>query len=131
MGPLDYGNRDVLPALVSLAAAGAGTFVSFDQSNIFGRGVVVGVNISAASGTIAVVVTVEGKDQASGEYYDLLSSVSLTGTGFTLLTVYPGVTPANNAALSAPLPTTWRIKVVSGTGSMPAVTMTVGAAVIE
>lgn len=118
-------------ALVTLTAAGAGTTNSADQINTSGRGVVVVANISASSGTIAVTVAVQGKDTASGQYYSLLTSASQTGTGTTVLTVYPGATPATNTAVSLPLPRTWRVQVVSGTGVTPSVTMTVGASVIE
>lgn len=117
-------------ALVTLTAAGAGTTDSPDQTNYYGRGVVAGINISAKSGTIAVTVTIQGKDAASGQYYTVCQSASLTGTGFTALTAYPGIATTANVACSAPLPLTWRIEVVSGTGSTPSVTMTVGAALI-
>jgi hypothetical protein len=117
-------------AIISLAAAGAGTFDSADQANYFGRGAQVGINISAKTGTISVQVAVQGRDPASGTYYQLCQSAALTGTGFTLLTVFPGTTPAANSVCNVPLPATWRVEVVSGTGATPAVTMTVSASVI-
>lgn len=74
-----------------------------------------------------MTVKVRGKDVASGVYYDILDSTSLTGTGSTLLTVYPGVAASPNVAV---LPPIWRVEVVCGTGSTPSVTMTVGASVV-
>jgi hypothetical protein len=118
-------------ALVTLTAAGAGTTNSADQTNFYGKGVQLGVNISAKSGTISVVVNILGKDTASGQYYTLCSTAALTATGFTLLTLYPGTTAATNADCNAPLPMTWAAQVVSGTGTTPSVTLTVGASVIE
>lgn len=126
-----FGNWDAKTPLVTLTAAGAGTTNSADLQNPYGRGTVLGINITAKSGTIAVVVNVQGKDFASGQYYTIASSASLTAAGFTTLTVYPGATTTANVAVSAPLPATWRVQVVSGTGSTPSVTMTVGASVIE
>lgn len=125
-----FGNINT-PALVSLSAAGAGTTDSADQTNYYGKGAVVGINIAAKSGTIAVTVTIQGKDFASGQYYTVCQSASLTSTGFTSLTAYPGIATTANVACSAPLPLTWRVEVVSGTGSTPSVTMSVGASVIE
>ena len=126
-----FANHDVYTPLVKLTTAGAGTTDSADQLNLYGKGVVVGINISAKSGTIAVTVTIQGKDYVSGQYYTICESASLTGTGFTTLTAYPGVHETANVACSLPLPTTWRVEVVNGTGSTPSVTATVGASVIE
>jgi hypothetical protein len=124
------GNNADTAALATLTAAGAGTTNGADQSNAGGTGVIVVVDITAKSGTIDVVVNIQGKDAASGKYYTLLSSASLTAVGTTVLILYPGVTVAANTAVSAPLPATWRIQVVRGAGSTPSVTMTVGASVV-
>ena len=122
------GARDL--ALLALTDIGAGTFVSPDQHTPAARGVRVVATIANKSGTIAVVVTIQGKDLASGAYYDILSSASLTADGVTQLVVYPGVAAAANAAVSAPMPPTWRVQVVSGTGTTPELDLTVGAAAI-
>lgn len=128
--PVTLDNTQNLDALVTLTAAGAGTTNSADQVNGGARGVVVVADITVVGGTIAVTVAIEAKDAASGKYYTLLTSASLTGTGTTVLTVYPGLTPASNVTVSNVLPRTWRVKVVSGTGTTPAVTMTVGACLL-
>ncbi len=128
--PVTIDNTQNFPSLVTLTAAGAGTTNSADQTNPGARGVVVVADITAATGTIAVTVSIQGKDAASGKYYTLLTSASLTGTGTTVLTVYPGLTPAANVTVSNVLPSTWRVVVVSGPGVTPAVTMTVGACLI-
>lgn len=98
-----------------------------DQNNPTFRGLKVVVNVSAISGTSpTLVVTLQGKDPASGSYYTLLASASLTSTGATVLTVYPGVTASANVAVSDVVPRTWRaISTVGGTG--PSVSFTVGA----
>lgn len=124
-----FANNDTA-ALVTLTAAGAGTTDSADQYNPYGAGVVLGINISAKTGTIDVVVKVQGKDVASGQYYTIAQTASLTSAAFSTLTVYPGIAASSNVAISAVLPTTWRAEVVCGTGSTPAATLTVGASVI-
>jgi hypothetical protein len=127
-----FGNFDYQTSLITLTAAGAGTTNSADFYNPYGKGVVLGINISAKSGTIAVVVNIQGKDAISSQYYTICSSASLTSAAFTTLTTYPGMSPlVANVSCAAPLPATWRAQVVSGTGTTPSVTMTVGASVIE
>lgn len=123
------GNVDTA-ALVTLAAAGAGTTNSADQTNYNGRGVIVIADVTVAGGTIAVTVSVQGKDAASGKYYTILTSASLVTTGTTALTVYPGAPVTGSVSSASPLPRVWRVQVVSGAGVTPAVTMTVGASVI-
>jgi hypothetical protein len=119
------------PALVTLAAAGAGTTDSAVQTNYYGKGAIVGINISAKSGTIAVTVAIQGEDLTSGQFYTICQTASLTSAAFSILTAYPGIHETANVSCSAPLPLLWRVEVVSGTGSTPSVTMTVGASVIE
>ena len=117
-------------ALATLSAAGAGTTNGTDQTNVNGRGVQVVVDITAISGTSpTLTVKVQGKDKASGKYYDLLASAALNATGTTLLTVYPGAPVTANVSASQALPAVWRVVSTVG-GTSPSVTATVGASVI-
>lgn len=122
------GNVD-LGALITHASASAGVSGA-DQLNVNGRGVQVGVNITAGTGTTPTLqITVEGKDSASGTYYQLFASAGLTAApGFTLLSVYPGLLGSATAG-NQTLPRTWRIRTVIG-GVTPSITATVGATVI-
>jgi len=122
-------NHD-LAALVTLAAAGVGATNGADQRNVNHRGVQVVVDITAITGTgPTLTVKLQGKDAASGKYYDLLTSAALAATGTTLLTLYPGAPSTANVSIPQVLPATWRvIATVGGTG--PAVTATVGASMI-
>jgi len=116
-------------ALINMvAAAGAQTLVGNDQTNNFSRGVNVGVYLQSLTGG-SVTIHIQGKDAASGQYYDILVSSAIVTTGFTLLTVYPGLVVAANAAANAVLPATWRVTAVLAAGVT--VTGTVGASVIE
>lgn len=118
-----------LGALATLTAASAGGN-STDQTNVQWRGVIVGIDVTAISGTSpTLTVTVQGKDPASGVYYTLLASASITATGFTTLTVYPNAPATANVSTPLPLPYEWRV-LYAITGTTPAVTATIGATVI-
>lgn len=122
------GNVDA-GALVTLAAASAGGN-SADQTNYNGRGLQLGVNITALAGTTpTLTVTVQGKDTASGQYYTLLQSTALAAVGFTNLTVYPGAPAVANVSSPQVLPRTFRVLYAIG-GTTPGVTATIGASVI-
>lgn len=126
---MDYKSYAENLALISHVAASAGV-TGGNQLNDGCRGVAVGVNISALTGTTpTLTVFVEGYDGASGQWYTLLQSTALNAVGFTLLRVYPGLTAAANSAANAVLPATWRVRTVIG-GTSPAVTATVGASTL-
>lgn len=122
------GNVDTT-ALITHTASTTGSSGG-DQLNINGRGLQIGVNITAATGTTPTIqIIVEGKDAASGSYYPLFAPAALTAAaGFTLLSVYPGLT-ASSTVGNQILPRTWRVRTVIG-GTTPAITATVGASVI-
>lgn len=121
------GNVDT-GALITLTTQAAGTVNSADQTNYNGKGLVVGVNITLAT-TASAVVTIQGKDTASGQYYTILASAALATTGFTSLTAYPSAATTANVSISAVLPRTWRIS-VTVTGGAASMTATIGASVI-
>lgn len=135
LNPVDGSNSDQesnhdKAALLTLMAQAAGTVNGLDQVNVNGRGVQVGVNITALTGTSpSVTVMIQGKDAASGVYYNLLQSAVLTATGFTLLTLYPGAPSTANVSSPQVLPATWRV-VATVAGTTPATTATVGASLI-
>ena len=113
-------------ALITHAAAAAGVS-SADQLNPASWGVLIGVNITAITGTTpSLTVIVEGKDVASGVYYPILTSAALTAAGFTLLQVYSGAPNTPNVTANSPLPRTWRVRTVIA-GTTPAVTATIGS----
>jgi hypothetical protein len=119
--------QNVHKGLLIALAASAVSSNGIDQDNPFWTGLQVGINITAITGAGAsLTVVVEGRDEASGVYFTLLSSAALTATGFTLLTVYPGIAVAANVSASQVLPKTWRVRCVIA-GTTPAVTATIGA----
>ena len=116
-------------ALVTLAAAGAGATNGSDQRNVNHRGIQVVVDITAVTGTPTLTVKLQGKDAASGKYYDLLTSAALSSVSTTLLTLYPGAPTTANVSTPQVLPAIWRVIGTVG-GGTPAVTATIGAAVL-
>lgn len=127
--PIAPGNMDTL-ALITHAAAAAGVS-SPDQINAYYRGLQIGVNITAGTGTAPTLQAIlEGKDAASGTYYPLLASVAIAAVaGFTLLSFYPGLAATANVTANQALPRVWRVRTIIG-GVAPAVTATIGASLV-
>jgi hypothetical protein len=111
-------------------ATGAST-VTADLVNLAGRGIKVVIDITAVGGSPSAVVTVQGKDPTSGKFYTLLASAAITGTGTTILNVYPGMTAAANLVASDIVPRNFRISTVIGGTATPTITGTIGVCVIR
>ena len=110
------------------SAARTASVATDDQSNSQHRGVVVIINATAATSTPSVVATIQGKDELSGQYYTILASAAITGTGTTVLRVYPGLTAATNTVANDVLPSTWRVNLVHA--DTDSITYTVAAQLI-
>jgi hypothetical protein len=123
-------NTDTVAPLLTLTAAGAGTFNSPVSYNPWGAGcnVVINVTVDTAG---AVVFNLQGYDPATQQFYTIASTASLVATGPNMLSVYPGILPvtatASVAAFSALLPRSYRVQAVVTTGPISA---TVGCSVI-
>lgn len=111
----------------TLLASGARTAADVhtaDLTNTSWKGVSVIVDVTAfTSGTYTPHI--QAKDSASGKYYDILVGAAISGTGTTVLKVYPGITPATNTAVSDTLPKVWRLQMVGA--STPVMTYSAGA----
>jgi hypothetical protein len=93
------------------------------------RGVALLVNVTAATGTTpTLVVRVQVQDPVGSGWVDLpgAATASITGTGLTLLTIYPGIAAVANSAINQPLPRNYRLAWVVG-GTTPSFTFSVGA----
>ena len=110
------------------SAARTETVNGDDIENMNGRGVKVVIDVTAASATPSVVFTIQGKDTVSGKYYTILASSAITGTGTTVLTVYPGLTASANAVANDILPRDWRV--IATHADADSITYSVGAQVI-
>lgn len=85
------------------------TEASSDHTNRSARGLHLVIDCTAVTDTPSVVFTLQGKDPVSGKYYSLLVSAAITGTGTTVLKVFPGLTAAANTVANDLLPKVWRV----------------------
>lgn len=101
------------------------TTSSADIVNTSYRGVHVLINVTSfTSGTWTP--TVEGKDPVSGTYYTICTGTVISGTGLTILKVYPGAYAQveNSPVCGDFVPRTWRVTVIGA--STPSATFSVG-----
>lgn len=109
------------------AAARTATVTSEEQTNLRQRGALVTINVTAA-GTGSITAAIQRWDPAAG-WVDMLASAALTTDGAVTLTVYPGLTPANNSVASAVLPRLWRVRVAHNNAN--AITYSVGISTLS
>ena len=115
-----------LGALVTLTAASTGT-ASAVQVNPFYKGVQIGIDVTAITGTSpTLTVTLEGVDATTGSTFTVLASAAISAAGYTTLTVYPGIAVSANATADTVLPYKWKISTAIG-GTTPAVTAQITA----
>lgn len=109
----------------TLLASGARTTTQTSADIITYGCKAIDVIIDITAGTTpALTVTIDGKDPASGKYYNLLTSASLASSATTVLRVGPGLTVAANLAANYYLPRTIRIVVTAGNAN--SITYSVG-----
>jgi len=117
-------NGNLSSIILPSAARTAASVLSSDITNPQWRGGHFIVNISAyTSGSY--VVTVQGKDPVSSNYYDILVGSAITATGTTVLKVYPGIATIAGGAASDTLPRVFRVKVAAS--ATPVATYSIGA----
>lgn len=83
-----------------------------DFNNPTARGIILFLNITAASGSAPTLdLKIQDRDHVSGEYTDIpgASFAQKNTTGNFALVVYPGITDSSNAAVSMVVPRTFRI----------------------
>lgn len=111
------------------SAARTATGNSGDLANGQHRGLHIVIDVTAASATPSVVFTVQGKDETSGQYYTILASAAITGTGTTVLRVFPGATAAANTVANDVVPKVWRV--LATHADADSITYSVGACLIN
>jgi hypothetical protein len=102
------------------------TFNGATQTNFNARGASILFNIGAVTGTTPTLAAkIQGSPDGGTTWYDIPGAVtpSIVATGIYLLTIYPAVTVAANAAVAYPLPRTWRAAYTIG-GTTPSFTIT-------
>lgn len=128
-------NHEITVFASAARAEGDSPFTSADLINRYGRGVVLYLDITDASGTSPTLdIKVQGKDPVSGKYFDIADGAfaQQTGTGTVVLTIYPGIAETANVSASDVIPTTWRVHVTVGSGGADgSFTFSIGASYIR
>lgn len=112
-GPID--NIELLAS-----AARTATITSPTQVNTLYRGLIIYLNITAASGTGGLTPNLMAIDQESGATVAIGAIGSAkTATGLFVYVVYPatGLAVVDGGALVYPLPSNWAVKIAHGDSS--------------
>lgn len=100
--------RDALPSsgLLLESAARTATHTSDDFGTLGASGLIVVVNVTAASATPSVVFTIQGVVYINGTAitWTILASAAVTGVGTTVLQVHPDLTAAANTKAAELVP---------------------------
>ena len=78
------------------------------------RGLHLIIDATAITATPSVVFTIQGYSGLGDDYYTILASAAIVGTGTTVLRVYPGCIAASNLIANDCLPIQWRVAAVHG-----------------
>lgn len=116
---------------ITLSASSAKTATANyepNANNRYARGVVVYINITASSATPSVVFTIQGYDEASDAWYDILASAAQTGTAAVRMRVHPSLAAVTNLAANDLLPRRWRVRAVHADSD--SITFSLGACLI-
>lgn len=73
---------------------------------------------AGADGAYSATVTIQGKDEASGNFYDILSSAALTTAATAVLQVSPTLVAVANLVANALLPSNVRVKITHTTNNV-------------
>ncbi len=114
---------DIITAFASTSRVATPSVVDVDMSRA--HGMVVIIDVTAASVTPSVVFNVDGFDPLSGKTWTLLDSAAITGTGTTILKVAPGLTASANAVATDMIPAIVRIAPVHADADPITYTVTV------
>lgn len=105
------------------------TVDSADQRDPNAEAVHIIINVTAVTATPSITPRIQGKDPASGGYYDILVGTAVTAAGMTVLKVGPGLAAAANAAAADILPDIWRVRIEHADAD--SITYSVGAVLAE
>lgn len=129
--------------LLSITSTGSASspVSSSDQNNMYWRGTACMLQHTAILGSTLSTITVQGKDQTSGLYYNIATSGQIStataglATTSTLVTAYPGLTsgsasgPAGSSQQGLLLPKVWRVQVGIANGTT--ITANVGCSLVR
>lgn len=114
---MSYANEEValLPSVSRTT-----TQTSSDLTNVSGAGSLTVILDMTTVGTGSVVLSIDGKDPASGKYYNLLTGANVTTNSTNRYRVGPSIAASANAIAQDYMPRTFRI-VVTANNANPAV----------
>lgn len=93
------------------------------------RGLHITLDVTAITATPSITLTVQGRDELSGRWYDILVGAAVTTVSTNVYKLYPGITPVANVAVSDVLPRVWRVVITHGDAD--SITYSVGTTVIR
>lgn len=103
--------RNTNEATLLASAARTTTQTSADIASYNLSGITVVLDLTAIAASPSLVLTIDGKDSASGKYYNLLTSAPIIAVSTNVYRVALGITVAPNLSASLPLPRFVRIVV--------------------
>lgn len=98
--------------IVLASEARTATVASDTFANPGWRGLILVIDATASAATPSVVFTIQGYSPLGDDHFTILASAAITGTGTTVLRVYPGLTAAANTVANDVLPHLWRVNAV-------------------
>ena len=116
-------NSEVI-VLTSAARAVAQAYDSAEYFNHSGQGILVIIKVSAVTASPSVVVTIQGKDPASGKFYTLATRTAIITTGTYQLKMYPHAVAVAGTVVRDFLPQ--QFKIVCTHGDTDSATYSVG-----
>lgn len=81
-----------------------------DLNNANCSGCFVFIDVTAIAATPSVVFKVQGKDPASGKYFDVIVSAAVVAVSTVVLRIHPALTAVANLTVNDMLPKTFRIR---------------------
>ena len=109
----------------SVARALAQDYLSGDQDGAAVEFLHVIIDVTAVTATPALTVKIQGKDPASGKYYDILVSTAIATVSTMVLKVGPGFVVAANLVANDMIPSIWRV--IATHGDTDSATYSIGA----
>lgn len=120
----NYGNQ----IQVSGAQTATGTGSAITNYDAKGASFIINTTAVTGTDTPTMVVKFQMQDIVSSNWVDIPGAVTgnITGTGQTLITLYPGLTVSANSKIDFPLPRIYRAAWTI-TGTTPSFTFSIGA----
>lgn len=112
MADVDITRGESVAVLASAARTATPTADTFHLTGGETSGLVLVVDVTAATDTPSVVFTIVGSDPVSTKTWTILASAAITGTGTTVLRVHPELTVSANLVAKDIVPAYWTVTAV-------------------